>query len=811
MVRRLTEMSRAELRHRARRALRQRLGWLPGAAREAGRDDGWVARTLGEEAACAELPAYLARVLSARLYGRDWRPAMLAEGLRAAGAAERIVAEADDVANHRLRVLGYGVHDFGPAIDWHHDPVARARWPRRYWGLMTRGRREGWDPKVIWEPSRHQHLPGLAAASALTGETRYADEVADQLKSWIAQNPTGVGIHWVESIEPALRVLSWLWTLPIVLTSSERFTPACCGTILRSLVVQTRHVADNLSTYTSPNTHLIAEALALFIVGTVLPELESASAWREQGRAILEREITVQVGEDGVYREASLYYHAYTVEFYLIASVIASRNGVSLAPVVRERLERMLEALAWLVRPDGTLPNVGDADGGRTLRLGAPNLSRVGELLASGAVLCGRAELRGGVAASGEEAAWLWPDGVARLKRLGWTGPVRGWRAFPDAHLAVERRRVGGDDRWLLFDAGDLGMLSGGHGHAGCLGIELFAHARALLVDRGTGVYNAAPEWRRYFRGTRAHSTVVVDGEDQAQHAGEFRWGTRYRSRLVRELSGSEYVAVTGEHDGYRRLAQPVRHRRTLISVSARYWACVDVLDGSGMHDVEFLFHLAPDLEASASGDRVFACAPDAADGLLIVAAGFGGAMPTVVRGSGDPIQGWHSDDYGERRAAPVMIVRERMELPAVRVHLLAPAPRQAEAPAVITRRLEQGLAVSIDHGDGRDLLLCAPGGPRHFALDAADFVGELLHARVARDGALQAALGLQARRLDWNGVPVADARGIADWMIAGKTPSVGRAAVAPERVLGSSGARAVVNRNGSSHARSARTPIERT
>jgi hypothetical protein len=811
LVRRLARMSRAELRHRARRAMRQRFGWLPGAAREAARDDGWVARTLADDAARAGLPAYLARVLSARIYGRDWAPATLAQALAAAGAGDRLVTEADAIVSHRLRVLGYGVHEYGPTIDWHFDPVANARWPRRYWGHMTRGRREGWDPKVVWEPNRHQHLLVLGAAAALTNDARYADEVAEQLDGWIAQNPTGTGIHWVESIEPALRVLSWLWALPLVLHSS-RLTPERCGAILRSLVAQTRHVADNLSTYTSPNTHLMAEALALFVVGTLLPELECAGAWREQGRAILEREITVQVGEDGVYREASLYYHAYAVEFYLVASVIAARNGVALAPLVRERLERMLEALAWLVRPDGSLPNVGDADGGRTLRFGAPNLSRVAELLASGAVLCGRADLRAGVSATGEEAAWLWSDGVARLDRLGWAGPARGWRVFPDARLAVERRRVGGEDRWLLFDAGDLGMLSGGHGHAACLGIELYAHGRPLIVDPGTYVYNAAPEWRAYFRGTRAHSTVVVDGADQAQHAGEFRWATRYRSRIVRELAGSDYVAITGEHDGYRRLDPPVRHRRTVVSVGGRYWACIDVLDGSGVHDVEFLFHLAPELLVEVSGDRAFAYAADATEGLVVVAAGFGTGAPDVVRGATHPVQGWHSEDYGARRPAPVMVMRERIRLPAVRVHLLAPTTRDVRDLATTTRHLDEGLALTIAHGDGHDMLLCSPGGPRHFAVDAADFVGELLHARVADDGALRSALGLQARRLEWNGASLADAHGIGDWVVAGTgTRAPGGPMTAAERAITTPGEPAGTSHKGHGYAGATRAPLERT
>src|SRR5262249_11035876 len=152
-----------------------------------------------------------------------------------AGVAERIVAEADAIRAHRVRVLGYGVQNLGTPIDWHRDPVADRPWPRRYWGLMTRGRAEGLDPKVVWEPSRHQHFEILAGAAALPGDGRYAAELVDQLAGWIEQNPTGIGIHWIEPMEPALRLLAWLWALPLV-ADSQRFTPELSLTVLRSLV-----------------------------------------------------------------------------------------------------------------------------------------------------------------------------------------------------------------------------------------------------------------------------------------------------------------------------------------------------------------------------------------------------------------------------------------------------------------------------------------------------------------------------------------------------------------------------------------------
>jgi hypothetical protein len=608
----------------------------------------------------------------------------------------------------------------------------------------------------------------LAAATALTGETAYADELAEQLASWIEQNPTGIGIHWREACEPAFRLLAWLWALPLVL-HAPRFTPELCLRVLRSLVAQTRHIAANLSIYSSPNTHLLAEALALFIVGVALPELRAAAAWRERGRVILEREIERQVGEDGFYREASTYYHAYAVEFYVLATVIAERNDIALAPAVRARLEPMLEALAWLVRPDGTLPNVGDADGGRTLRLGAANLVRVDELLASGAVLTGRAELRAGLPATGEEAAWLWPDGRERVQRLEQAAPPRGSRVFPDAGLAVDRGRADGDERWALLDATDLGMMSGGHGHAGCLGIGLFAHGRALVVDRGTAVYNVASGWRRYFRNTRAHSSVIIDGVEQAEADPDlpFRWATRYRSRLVRHLVTADHTLVTGEHEGYRRLANPVTHRRTLLSVGGRYWICVDVFTGAGTHGADFLFQLAPGLEVERAGADLFVAPVDAPAGLVVVPAGFDSASTRVVMGSLDPIQGWHSDDYGDRRPAPTLVTTDMLQLPAVRMHVLAPCARVHDArPVVESERRDDGLAVTIRLGGTTDLVLCSTVGAGVVGAHGAVFSGELVHARLTDTGELGRTLAVRTRHLAWKGEDVVRTEEPPDWIV---------------------------------------------
>ena len=185
-------MSRAEVRHRTAVEIRRRLGWLPWMAAAADRDDPWVERFAADSTLRAGLGPALSRQLATHLYGPEWSPARLAASLRAAGAAERIIAEAVELRAHRVRLLGYGVRELGLRIDWHRDPITGFRWPAQHWGRIDRGLGDG---KVIWELNRHQHWLALGRAYWLTGDRRYRDHVVAQLYSWLDANPPLAGVN----------------------------------------------------------------------------------------------------------------------------------------------------------------------------------------------------------------------------------------------------------------------------------------------------------------------------------------------------------------------------------------------------------------------------------------------------------------------------------------------------------------------------------------------------------------------------------------------------------------------------------------
>src|SRR6185503_1307041 len=97
--------------------------------------------------------------------------------------------------------------------------------------------------------------------------------------------------------------------------------------LLISLDRQLTHVEENLSYYFSPNTHLLGEALALYVSGRALPELAASARRQSTGRAILLDEIERQIGADGGHCERSTHYHRYTLDFYALALAVARITG----------------------------------------------------------------------------------------------------------------------------------------------------------------------------------------------------------------------------------------------------------------------------------------------------------------------------------------------------------------------------------------------------------------------------------------------------------------------------------------------------
>jgi uncharacterized heparinase superfamily protein len=188
------------------------------------------------------------------------------------------------------------------------------------------------------------------------------------------------------------------------------------------------------------------------------------------------------------------------------------------------------------------------------------------------------------------------------------------------------------------------------HGHADALSIILYKEETPLLIDPGTYRYNGAPQWREYFKSTRAHNTVTIDGLDQAVQETGFIWSRPYSvdGYVVHEIQAG--VDVKARHNGYSRIQHPVWHKRE-ISFGHNRYTIVDTFEGTGIHDYELNFHLHPDAVATLSGSG---CVIDNSQVTCTIAL-MDGTTFSHSRGQINPILGWFSPAYGIKRETSVL------------------------------------------------------------------------------------------------------------------------------------------------------------
>jgi hypothetical protein len=531
---------------------------------------------------------------------------------------DALIAAADRVLAGRYSFFDLDDCELGDPPQWNRDPLThRVAGVRRASAIDYRDEREVGNIKYLWEANRHLHLATLAQAHALTGDSRYALGIQQQVDSWIEQCPPGRGPNWVSALELGIRLINWSIAWQLLGGSRAKLFQTPAGAAfrerwLRSIYEQTRMIVGNLSRFSSANNHLIGEAAGVYVAASTWPLWPQMHAWGERCRKILEEECVKQNASDGGNREQAFSYQTFVLDFLLIAGLAARARGEDFSPVYWRRLELMIDFLASMTNYAGRLPMIGDADDGHVVKLASePGFSPQGSLIATGAVLFERPDLAVKAGALDSKTATLL--GVEAVRRLAYL-KQRGRAGFrPHLQFAESGYYLIGnafetpDEVRLLVDAGPLGYLSiAAHGHADALAFTLGIGDREILVDPGTFAYHTDPTWRRYFRSTLAHNTVGIDGEDQSLQAGNFMWTDHARARCIEFQAGTARQRFVGEHDGYQRLADPVVHRREINYDPDKHLIEVDdTLRCEGEHSARRAWHFAENCQVERVGDGI--------------------------------------------------------------------------------------------------------------------------------------------------------------------------------------------------------------
>jgi hypothetical protein len=716
----LTRMSRNELQWRAGTAVRNAVQ----RARARVQQPAWNRRDLADRLTGDSTNDGIRRALDASVWSEAHtrlaesiaqRPARFAiapsmrEALSARikadfpGAALDAASRAEPVVAGEYHLLGYQALRFDAAEgspDWHLDPVHDRRPPRAFWSTVPFLDPRCGDHKIIWELNRQQHLLVLGRAFWLTGDERYRDVAIEHLLSWIRANPPLVGINWASMLELGFRTLSWVWAVNFFVREPAQEERPWLVDVLLALDRQLAHIAQNLSYYFSPNTHLLGEALALYVAGQTFPLLAESDRYADVGRRVLVEQIDRQMGRDGGHLERSTHYHRYTLDFYILALIVARITADPVAHAFEAAVARLAFAARLLADNRGRLPHFGDDDGGMLLPICGRALDDVRDSLAEASALVDRPDLRIGDVP--EEAHWMLAHPLLHpILEQSRAMPVTdaiGSAALPDTGYYISRSPAGDH---LVVDAGAHGYENGGHAHADALSLTLSVRGVPLLIDPGTGSYTTDPQTRDTFRSSLLHNTVVVDGQSQSVPAGPFHWSrtAHAKAHVWRTNPGFDYLEAS--HDGYA----PLEQRRHVLSLHGDLLIVADLVDGGGSHDVQAHWHLDPRWSVDVAGRRaLLRTAGERVE--LAVSRG----SVEQISGAAAPGIGWHAPVYGrleptsairvsDSGATPMWIVTVFGMNPANEVLVVEPVPIWARAGA-----LERGVGVKISRTHSVDL-----------------------------------------------------------------------------------------------------------
>lgn len=453
-----------------------------------------------------------------------------------AASKGNIATEKDfETANNALDHIfvgqpAYPPYFCGEDIDWGTRPVPDNEW--------------------VWQLNRMSFWDAMRRAYWHTGDEKYAKAWGEQLIDWTRKNPNDENHKYAwRSIEAGIRGYRWTGLFQRFIDSPS-FTPEVLVAFLNSCH---DHAEYLMTKYTTRSNWGLMEAEGLAFIAITFPEFKNAEKWREEAFRRLNNEINIQVYPDGHQRELAMGYHMGCIDWFLRTYKLAKMNGIEDAfpNSYLERIEKMCEVPMKLCLPDGTNVQFGDAWQGTP----GQHKGRFQEW----AKFFGRKDFLY-MATDGEEGSK--PDSTAY--------------ALPMSGLYSMRSGWSQDAVCLVLKCGPDG---GGHSQPDNGTFDVYAGGRNLMPDAGSYIYSGDPEGRAWFRQTKVHQTLTLNGHN-----------AQYAPKLLLWQPGENLDILVVENQSYENLA----HRRSVFFIDKKYFVVVDEAIGAATGDIDIHFQLAP-------------------------------------------------------------------------------------------------------------------------------------------------------------------------------------------------------------------------
>ena len=498
--------------------------------------------------------------------------------------AEKILAQAD-------RLMA---HTFSFEDRWDMEPCREPfTLKEMIWDRSPNG-----DPEWIFMLNRHEYMNKLLIAGWLTGDKAYVEKLKWFPFHWIQANPIlPEGTVTTRTIDTGIRCMSWQYLLLHLLGEGLMEEREAAG-ILESMKEQFASLRKRyIGKYTLSNWGVLQTASIcngyLWFHEYLPSDGTEDWAWQE-----LERQIGLQVLDDGAHWEQSMMYHMEVLLacMKLLASCrawVRIENRTEFwrdTDWLEKAVDRMSRYVLFASGPDHLQIAQCDSD-----------VTDVRDVMVKAAVLTGDGRYRyAGYDTADLDSAWMFGSaGVTGYSAMAGRKPESLSLAAADAGHIFFRSSWEEDSHFTYMKCGPLGS---GHGHADLTHISLHYRGCPILVDSGRYSYVEEEPLRPFLKSAQAHNVCVIDGESHGRPRGS--WGYDSFGQSFKNYYREQGPVHYGEMAYHGCLMSGAHYLviRKVMAVDQGIWMIVNDIRCDGGHEVKEYYHLDSAVQGTPMG-----------------------------------------------------------------------------------------------------------------------------------------------------------------------------------------------------------------
>ena len=498
--------------------------------------------------------------------------------------AEKILAQAD-------RLMA---HTFSFEDRWDMEPCSEPfTLKEMIWDRSPNG-----DPEWIFMLNRHEYMNKLLIAGWLTGDKAYVEKLKWFLFHWIQANPIlPEGTVTTRTIDTGIRCMSWQYLLLHLLGEGLMEEREAAG-ILESMKEQFASLRKRyIGKYTLSNWGVLQTASIcngyLWFHEYLPSDGTEDWAWQE-----LERQIGLQVLDDGAHWEQSMMYHMEVLLacMKLLASCrawVRIENRTEFwrdTDWLEKAVDRMSRYVLFASGPDHLQIAQCDSD-----------VTDVRDVMVKAAVLTGDGRYRyAGYDTADLDSAWMFGSaGVTGYSAMAGRKPESLSLAAADAGHIFFRSSWEEDSHFTYMKCAPLGS---GHGHADLTHISLHYRGCPILVDSGRYSYVEEEPLRPFLKSAQAHNVCVIDGESHGRPRGS--WGYDSFGQSFKNYYREQGPVHYGEMAYHGCLMSGAHYLviRKVMAVDQGIWMIVNDIRCDGGHEVKEYYHLDSAVQGTPMG-----------------------------------------------------------------------------------------------------------------------------------------------------------------------------------------------------------------